>query len=312
MKKFILSFFLFSKILFAQEANDKIVYLDSVWNESTKENHEYYRLIKDYHLEKEEYSFEDYYKSGKIQMQGISESKDVLIKKGEFNLYYENGTKKETIFYEKGRPKGNYYEWYENGQKCIEGEYIADEKNLNSELKIISYWDEKNIQKVIDGNGELEEKDKNSNEFGKIKNGFKDGVWVGKNKKPIISYTETYENGILKNGISIDSLNIKRQYNEVFMQPRPKKGLQDFYKHIRKKFKIPRKLENISGKIVLNFVINTDGSIENIKVAKSINYDLDQEAIRVLQKYPDWSIGEFRGIKVKTSYSIPITIQAAE
>jgi antitoxin component YwqK of YwqJK toxin-antitoxin module len=309
MKKIILFFLLISKIAFSQEANDKIIYLDSLWKETTKEDHIYYRIIKDYNLEKEEYTFEDYFKSGKIQMRGKSESKDYLTKKGEFNFYFENGTLKKTIFYENGRPKGPYLEWYDNGQKCMEAEYITDDKNLTSDLKIQNYWNKKNIQKVIDGNGELEEKSAQENASGKIKNGLKDGVWTGENKNFNITYTETYLDGKLKNGVSIDSLKMEHPYTELFLQPRPMKGLQHFYKYIGKKFNIPKNSSNINGKIILGFTIDKDGSIADLKIIKSINPDLDEEAKRLVSEYPDWSCGVFRGVKIKTSYAIPIKIQ---
>jgi antitoxin component YwqK of YwqJK toxin-antitoxin module len=309
MKKIILFFLLISKIAFSQEANDKIIYLDSLWKETTKEDYKYYRIIKDYNLEKEEYTFEDYFKSGKIQMRGKSESKDYLTKKGEFNFYFENGTLKKTIFYENGRPKGTYLEWYDNGQKCMEAEYITDDKNLTSDLKIQNYWDKKNVQKVIDGNGELEEKSAQENASGKIKNGLKDGVWTGENKNFNITYTETYLDGKLKNGVSIDSLKMEHPYTELFLQPRPMKGLQHFYKYIAKKFNIPKNSSNINGKIILGFIIDKDGSIADLKIIKSINPDLDEEAKRLVSEYPDWSCGVFRGVKIKTSYAIPIKIQ---
>jgi hypothetical protein len=36
---------------------------------------------------------------------------------------------------------------------------------------------------------------------------------------------------------------------------------------------------------------------------------LDEEAKRLVSEYPDWSCGVFRGVKIKTSYAIPIKIQ---
>ena len=167
-----------------------------------------------------------------------------------------------------------------------------------------------NFQKVIDGNGELEEKSAQENASGNIKNGFKDGVWIGENKNFNIKYTETFLDGKLKNGVSIDSLKLEHQYTELFLKPTPKKGLQHFYKYIAKKFNIPKNSVNINGKIILGFTINKDGSIADLKILKSINPDLDEEAKRLVSEYPDWSCGVYRGVKVKTSYAIPIKIQS--
>lgn len=309
MKQFLLFALLFSKLLFAQESNDKIIYLDSVWKETTKDNYNYYRVIKEYNLEKEAYDFEDYYKSGKIQMKGKSETKDYLKEKGKFNYYFENGTTKKIVSYEKGKAIGEYYEWYENGQKQLEGEFILDEKKPISEPTIKNYWDKNNIQKVIDGNGDFEENSTQGTASGKIKNGFKDGIWIGQNKISTTTYIETYENGKLKTGISKDKLNMEYPYTEVFKQPKPKKGLDHFYKFIGKNFNIPKNASNINGRILLGFVINKDGSITDLKIIKSINTEFDEEAKRLISAYPDWSPGEYRGIKVRTSYNIPLKFE---
>lgn len=71
-----------------------MVYLDSTWNETTQDNYKYYRIIIEYNLDKTHYKFYDYFKSGVMYMQGKSESKNELLKDGEFIFYYENGNKK--------------------------------------------------------------------------------------------------------------------------------------------------------------------------------------------------------------------------
>lgn len=310
IKYLFLFLFLLPKIFFSQTNNDKTIYLDSLWKETSKDNYKYHRIVKDYYLDKAEYRFEDYYGAGQIQMEGNSVAKDNLSPNGYFTYYYENGIKKTVCSYEKGRPNGNTSEWYENGAKKLEGEYIQNPAEYSYELKINQYWDSTSKQTVLDGNGEFERKTDNSTESGKIKNGWKEGVWKGENDIYKLKYTELYENGKLINGTSIDSLQEEHKYDKVFLQPRPKKGLDHFYKYIGKKFRIPKSGEGVSGKIILQFEIQKDGSIDkNVKVLKSLGYGLDEEAIRLIREYPDWGVGEFRGVKVKTSYSLPISIK---
>ena len=67
MRKIILFFLLFSKVVFSQESNDKIIYLDSLYKEVSVENKYYTKIIKDYYLEKSEYKFLTLYKSGKLK-----------------------------------------------------------------------------------------------------------------------------------------------------------------------------------------------------------------------------------------------------
>ncbi len=89
-------FLLIPKLCISQlSANDKKVYLDSTWNETTQDNYKYYRIIKDYYLEEDLYVINDYYKTGVLQMQGTSKTKDYVSKEGVFIFYYENGKKKQ-------------------------------------------------------------------------------------------------------------------------------------------------------------------------------------------------------------------------
>lgn len=62
--------------------NDKMIYLDSTWNEATQDNYKYYRIVKDYYSDKNLYTIKDYYKSGILQMEGTSQTKDDQSKVG--------------------------------------------------------------------------------------------------------------------------------------------------------------------------------------------------------------------------------------
>lgn len=62
----------------------------------------------------------------------------------------------------------------------------------------------------------------------------------------------------------------------------------------------------ISGRVFICFVVGKDGSVQDVKVARSINPLLDAEAIRVVKSMPKWTPGQHRGKPVKVSYTIPI------
>ena len=61
------------------------------------------------------------------------------------------------------------------------------------------------------------------------------------------------------------------------------------------------------GKVIINFVIDENGNITSIKVAKGIGGGCDQEAVRVVNSMPKWSPGVQNGKKVPVSFSIPIS-----
>ncbi|HEY3388737.1 MAG TPA: TonB family protein [Prolixibacteraceae bacterium] len=62
---------------------------------------------------------------------------------------------------------------------------------------------------------------------------------------------------------------------------------------------------NVSGTVLVNFVIDRDGKITRIKVIRGIGKGCDEEAVRVLSKMPDWSPGKQGGRAVLVSYTLP-------
>lgn len=315
MKKIILFFLLvLSKVAFAQNVQNKIVYLDSLHFETNPNNYIYYRIVKDYYVNKKEYKFTQYYSSDKIESIGNSTNKDFYIKNGEVVSYYENGNLKSKINYSENQQSGNCSFWYENGNKKLEGEFILTKENdvFNSKLKLMNFWDADNNQKVIDGFGEyiIEENDFKSvsTANGKIEKGFKVGIWKGSSKTFNFTFEENYENGNLIEGASIDKNNVKYNYTKIQIPPEIKGGMIVFYSFIRNNFKAPD-IPGLKGKVVTSFVINENGDINDLKTIRSLEPNVDKEAIRVLKKFKNFTPAVLRGIKVNCYYILPITVE---
>ncbi len=64
--------------------------------------------------------------------------------------------------------------------------------------------------------------------------------------------------------------------------------------------------KRISGKVLLNFVIERDGSLTNIKVLNTPHKSLSEETIRVLRQSPKWTPGRQGGKTVRVSYNLPV------
>ncbi len=60
------------------------------------------------------------------------------------------------------------------------------------------------------------------------------------------------------------------------------------------------------GIVYVKFVVNTDGSIEQVEIRKSPSKNLSKEAIRVIQNMPNWKPGEQAGKNVRVNFTIPI------
>lgn len=89
-------------------------------------------------------------------------------------------------------------------------------------------------------------------------------------------------------------------------------GLTEFYKFIGKKFKMPAEAQKnkLEGKAYMQFIIEKDGSLSDIKTLQDPGYGIGDEAIRVLKLSPKWTAATQEGKPVRVMYSLPITIQS--
>jgi protein TonB len=63
---------------------------------------------------------------------------------------------------------------------------------------------------------------------------------------------------------------------------------------------------NVSGRVVLRFVVSTDGSVKRIEVIKGVDPLLDGEAIRVISLLPKWKPGKNNGNPASVWFSVPV------
>lgn len=95
-------------------------------------------------------------------------------------------------------------------------------------------------------------------------------------------------------------------YNAVEVKPEFPGGLPKFYEFVGKNYRAPE--EEIKGKVFVQFVVEKDGTLTDIKVVRDIGYGTGAEAIRVLKKCPKWKPGIQNGRPVRVLYSLPISI----
>lgn len=87
-------------------------------------------------------------------------------------------------------------------------------------------------------------------------------------------------------------------------------GLAERQKFISEHFKISDMdiEEGNEGVIYVSFVVETDGSISDVKIARGVSASLDREAERVTKLFPKWKPGEKSGHRVRTRVNMPIVI----
>ena len=85
-------------------------------------------------------------------------------------------------------------------------------------------------------------------------------------------------------------------------------GQQVLFDYLSQNIRYPDKANGAQGRVIVTFVVEQDGSISNVEIAKSAgNKWLDQEGIRLVKSMPKWKPGRLKGKIVRVKYCVPIT-----
>lgn len=100
-------------------------------------------------------------------------------------------------------------------------------------------------------------------------------------------------------------------FTHVEQMPKFPGGDAELYKFISNNLNYPAMAieNNVQGRVVVQFVVTKDGSIGNVKVVRSVDRDLDNEAIRVCKKLPKFIPGKQNGQPVNVWYTLPVTFK---
>ena len=69
------------------------------------------------------------------------------------------------------------------------------------------------------------------------------------------------------------------------------------------------KENGVSGRVMVQFTVNPNGSVSDVKVLRGVDPSLDKEAVRVIQSSPKWTPGKQRDRAVKVTYQFPVIFQ---
>ncbi|MBR6195384.1 MAG: energy transducer TonB [Prevotella sp.] len=88
-------------------------------------------------------------------------------------------------------------------------------------------------------------------------------------------------------------------------------GATAFMKWLTKNLRYPSiaQQRKVEGKVVAQFIVNTDGSISNIELVTRVDPNLDREALRVLRMMPQWKAGKQNDKPCRTQVCIPIVFK---
>jgi hypothetical protein len=309
IKKYLFLFICLSKFSCSEIYAQKI-FLDSVNCKTTEELAVYYRIIKNHSSAKDTFVFKDYFLNGVIKSEGSADDNYGFLKKGIYKTYYKNGNIESQMNFLNQKPFSDYTYWYDNDSLKEKGYFRNIDNKKDKPTKIIMFsWDKKNKQIIKNGNGYYVDDSETSFIKGQLKNGIRDSIWEGTIKKYKLNFMESYKDGELIQGTSIDENGDKYYYLDSQVNAEPKYGIKDFYNFIGQNFIMPN-VSGLKGIIIAKFFIETDGSINETKIINGISPKADQEAIRVIKKYTGWQPSRIHGKKIRSFYQLPISIKA--
>ncbi len=137
-----------------------------------------------------------------------------------------------------------------------------------------------------------------------------------KNGKPVRTYCAYEISHVVsvKFGSTNNDIDDDKVYTEVDVMPEFPGGQQALYKYLGNnlRVKVEGTEEALQGRVFVNFIIEKDGSISNVKVVKGADgcEACNKEAVRVVSSMPKWSPGKHHYNPVRVSFTIPISFRA--
>ena len=97
-------------------------------------------------------------------------------------------------------------------------------------------------------------------------------------------------------------------YDQVEEMPEFPGGMPAMIEFLQTNIKYPKDAikQDVGGKVMVMFVVETDGSISNVRVARKVFPSLDKEAVRVVKAMPKWKPGKEKGRPVRVNFTLPV------
>lgn len=140
-------------------------------------------------------------------------------------------------------------------------------------------------------------------------NGSLEGEFRSYYKTGELRRIDTYKDGKLIQGKCLTKAGADTTYYPYEASAAFPGGLQELGKYINANLKYPvsAQRKNIQGKVLVQFIVNPDGSLSGTRVFKPVDADLDAEALRVISRMPKWKPAVKEGEKVSQRLVFPIT-----
>ena len=97
-------------------------------------------------------------------------------------------------------------------------------------------------------------------------------------------------------------------YDQVEQMPEFPGGMPAMIEYLQNNLKYPKDAikQQVGGRVMVMFVVETDGTLSNVRVAKKVFPSLDSEAVRVVKTMPKWKPGKEKGRPVRVNFTLPV------
>jgi protein TonB len=264
------------------------MYFDQDWEQSTEQEANYYRVVyTDTTSGSFRFLVKDYYLSGQVQMTGTYKSIRPDNKDGQFIYYYDNGQPQRDCHYRENTLNGKFREWYRSGQQ-------------------------KNLQEYK--NGLLHGPYKSWREDGSLKQearyarGEKSGYFRTYYENGQLTRNDLYEAGKLVEGFCYTPDGKPTEYFPYIVMPQFIGGRTGLRKFIERELKYPpeAKKSEDEGYVIIVFTVDEEGDVEDPQVLKGDREYFNEEALRVVNRFPKWIPGKVDGVPSPVNVTVPI------
>ncbi|WP_222164834.1 energy transducer TonB [Edaphocola aurantiacus] len=296
----------------AQSAAGRIYY-DKNWNIiSGRDSAAFYR---EYTPGNDKILVKDYYISGKLQMSGAIVGKDSL-KTGVYNYYNEKGYREDENHYLNGRREGTSKSFYPDGRLAYEALYKDNFrsgycKSYDSTGKVIAkeYYieDPVRVRHLLTTDTTWTNEKRTADDYP----GLQEGKSFYYHPNGQLAAEELFENGKLVSANFFDPAGRIVYYPHLPYStqsaPRFKSGDYNVYLIQHVQYPKEARKREIEGKVYIDFIIETDGSIKYVKVTQSVHPLLDQAAANAVKSSSGmWEPGKMHNLPLRARYVVPV------
>ena len=103
----------------------------------------------------------------------------------------------------------------------------------------------------------------------------------------------------------------QKVYDVVEKLPEFPGGMEGMMKFFAENIKYPEDAKNkgVEGRVMVRFIVETDGSLSEVEVVQKAFPSLDAEAVRAVKAMPNWTSGMQKGKKVRVHFTIPVSFK---